>query len=351
LQPFAPHHHTTTITTNNIMTSKVFVGNLAFQTTDQALAEAFQDCGKVKSGVVITRGRRSLGYGFVEFESHESALEAVKSKNNVELKGRHLKVELASENPVRPNLERGPSGAGGGNPNPGRSSSPGQGGISSAAAANQNPGSAGDNAGGPSGQRRKQRPFPPRNQQQQQQQQRRKGPVKAVVVDNTQNPNSNPGSNNKAPQNPSTGSNPASGGNPPAGNNKPTAAGGDRSSGDNNSRRPPRPPRERRERNYNKKTYPETRVLSKTAVFVANLPFNVKDDELTNFFKDNKPKAAHVVTTRTGRSRGYGFVDFETENDQQAAILSKNNLMFPQSDRQITVTASYKTQEVVVNVV
>jgi RNA recognition motif-containing protein len=336
-------------TTNNIMTSKVFVGNLAFQTTDQALAEAFQDCGKVKSGVVITRGRRSLGYGFVEFETHESALEAVKSKNNVELKGRHLKVELASENPVRPNLERGPSGAGGGNPNPGASAAAGSGGQRdpSAAAANnnQNPGSGGDNAGG---QRRKQqRNFPRNQQQQQQQQQPRRKPVKAVVVDNTQNPN--PGSGgNKAPQNPSGGSNPASAGGPPTGNKTGAGVG----SGDSNnprSRGPPRPPRERRERNYNKKTYPETRVLSKTAVFVANLPFNVKDDELTNFFKDNKPKAAHVVTTRTGRSRGYGFVDFETENDQQAAILSKNNLMFPQSDRQITVTASYKTQEVVVN--
>jgi len=83
------------------MTTKVFVGNLAFQTTDQALAEAFQDCGKVKSGVVITRGRRSLGYGFVEFESPESALDAVKSKNNTLLKGRTLKVELASDNPIR----------------------------------------------------------------------------------------------------------------------------------------------------------------------------------------------------------------------------------------------------------
>jgi len=83
------------------MTCKVFVGNLAFQTTDQALAEAFQDCGKVKSGVVITRGRRSLGYGFVEFEAPESALEAVKSKNNALFKDRTLKVELASDNPVR----------------------------------------------------------------------------------------------------------------------------------------------------------------------------------------------------------------------------------------------------------
>jgi len=311
------------------MTSKVFVGNLAFQTTDQALAEAFQDCGKVKSGVVITRGRRSLGYGFVEFETHESALEAVKSKNNVELKGRHLKVELASENPIRPERVGGPggSGPGGGNPNSAPSAGSG-GGIPNTQAG------PGDNAGAGSGGQRgrgNRRPNFPRNPP-------RIRKVKAVVVDNTQNPPAKS-------QNPSN-ANPSAAGSS-AGNNKPPAAMNSSGDPNNSSNNPPRR-RQPRERNRNyKKTYPENRVLSKTAVFVANLPFTVKDDELTNFFKDNKPKAAHVVTTRTGRSRGYGFVDFETENDQQAAILSKNNLVFPQSERQITVTASYKTQEVV----
>jgi len=47
--------------------------------------------------------------------------------------------------------------------------------------------------------------------------------------------------------------------------------------------------------------------------------------------------------TRNGRSRGYGFVEFETEKDQQNAIDSKNGQNF--NDRKITVTASYKTQE------
>jgi len=340
------------------MTSKVFVGNLAFQTTDQALAEAFQDCGKVKSGVVITRGRRSLGYGFVEFESPESAIEAVKSKNNIELKGRHLKVELASDNPVRvPN-----EGPGGGNPAGGQGSSSNQSG-------GNNPGSGDDLAGGGNDGPRQFRPrrnFQNRGDRNNNNNNKPRK-VKAVVVDNTQNPK-NPNSNNPTGGNinPSGvgGSNPGGrregreggGGRPPRGSGNFRAQrqfqpqqqqqqGGQQQQQQQQGGQQPaqRPPRTKRPPQAN---YPpvENRVLSKTAVFVANLPFNVKDEELLNFFKDHKPKAAHVVQTRTGRSRGYGFVDFETENDQQGAILSKNNLMFPPSDRQITVTASYKTE-------
>jgi len=87
----------------------------------------------------------------------------------------------------------------------------------------------------------------------------------------------------------------------------------------------------------------EDRVLSSTAVFVANLPFSVDDEGLKAFFKEHNPTAAHVVVTRNGRSRGYGFVEFVNDKDQQASITTKNGQLF--TDRKITVTASYKTQE------
>jgi RNA recognition motif-containing protein len=79
-------------------------------------------------------------------------------------------------------------------------------------------------------------------------------------------------------------------------------------------------------------------------VFVANLPFTVKDEDLKAYFKESNPQSAHVVVTRNGRSRGYGFVDFIGEKDQQNAINSKNKQKF--DDREITVTPSYKTQEI-----
>jgi len=260
------------------MTTKVFVGNLAFQTTDQALAEAFQDCGKVKSGVVITRGRRSLGYGFVEFESPDSAIEAVKSKNNTQLKGRTLKVELASDNPVRA-IDK-PL-----NNNP----------IGNVAASERLPNASPESNNAPGGQQRQRRKRI----------NRRRNITKPSGGDSPSDPNIK---NNSAPK-------------PPNDN--------------------PRPPLRRRKNPTN----PEDRVLSKTAVFVANLPFEVKDADLLLFFKDNNPKSAHVVVTRNLRSRGYGFVDFDHEKDQQNAISTKHNLKFTKSDRVITVTPSYKTQK------
>jgi len=283
------------------MTTKVFVGNLAFQTTDQALAEAFLDVGKVKSGVVITRGRRSLGYGFVEFEAPESAAAAVNSRNNTLLKGRTIKVELASDNPIRP--ERSPR---------------------ERTSTNENPANSGDNAG----QRRRPR--------------RRNRNRKTGNSPGGENP-SNQNENNRDRERPPAKSRDN---NPGGGSGTPNP--GPRDNGDPAQRGEQKPRRRRRTTNpnpnpLNPKENVEDRVLSTTAVFVANLPFSVNDEELKAFFKEHNPKSAHVVVTRNNRSRGYGFVDFTTEKDQKLAITGKNNAKF--GERVITVTASYKTQE------
>jgi RNA recognition motif-containing protein len=283
--------------------TKVFVGNLHFQITDQALAEAFQEF-KVKNGVVITRGRRSLGYGFVEFDSAELALEAIKSKNNTLINGRPVKVELASDNPpVRSSsfTDRGNTWT----PPP------------TTAAIGENPVNAAPQAGGAPGRRPRKR-NPNRRRRNRTNNNNRPSPSSANVGDMQIN-------NTEEQNNKNTGG---------AG---PSAAGA--------SKRPPMIRGRRRTPNINN----EDRVLSKTAVFVANLPFSVKDEDLKAFFKDNNAKTAHVVVTRNNRSRGYGFVDFEQEKDQKEAIVSKNNANFVVSgntDRVITVTPSYKTQEV-----
>ncbi len=59
-------------------------------------------------------------------------------------------------------------------------------------------------------------------------------------------------------------------------------------------------------------------------MFVANLPFSVDDDTLAGVFAGLKLKSAHVVRTYNNRSRGYGFVEFETEEDQLTALKQKN---------------------------
>ena len=63
---------------------------------------------------------------------------------------------------------------------------------------------------------------------------------------------------------------------------------------------------------------------SKTSVFVANLPFSVKDSDLTTLFTE---KGINVVETRVvlarwgrRRSKGYAFVNVGSEAEQQKAI-------------------------------
>jgi len=74
---------------------KVFVGNLSFKITQDQLKDAFKSIGGVVSANIITRGPRSLGYGFVEFSSRSDAEKAVASLNQTELDNRPINVEIA----------------------------------------------------------------------------------------------------------------------------------------------------------------------------------------------------------------------------------------------------------------
>jgi len=118
-------------------------------------------------------------------------------------------------------------------------------------------------------------------------------------------------------------------------------------------RGPPFPNNRERERERERsrpqnETVQKEKIQSKTAVFVANLPFSVDDEGLTKIFEEFNVKTAHVVKTRTGRSRGYGFVDFASEKDQQAAIPAKHNKEVTGNNgknRQISVTVSHSVAQ------
>jgi RNA recognition motif-containing protein len=62
------------------------------------------------------------------------------------------------------------------------------------------------------------------------------------------------------------------------------------------------------------------REPSSDTLFVANLPFATKDEELKDFFKEYNPTKAYVVVGRNGRSKGFGFVCFGDAAAQQAAL-------------------------------
>jgi RNA recognition motif-containing protein len=79
------------------MAHKIFIGGLAFSTSNERLRELFAQAGGVESAEVVTDRDtgRSRGFGFVEMATAEEADAAVKKFNGQEVDGRTLKVELA----------------------------------------------------------------------------------------------------------------------------------------------------------------------------------------------------------------------------------------------------------------
>ena len=96
------------------MSTKLYVGNLAFQTTSQELQEMFATAGTVESASVVEDRDtgRSRGFAFVEMSTKEEATSAIDQFNGKELGGRALKVNEAKP---RENRSFGGGNGGGGN--------------------------------------------------------------------------------------------------------------------------------------------------------------------------------------------------------------------------------------------
>jgi len=95
------------------MSSKLFVGGLAWATRDETLRDHFAQCGEVTDAKVILERDtgRSRGFGFVTFADAESASKARESLNGSELDGRSIRVDSATERP--PRRDGGGGGRGG----------------------------------------------------------------------------------------------------------------------------------------------------------------------------------------------------------------------------------------------
>ena len=90
---------------------KLYVGNLAFQTSSEDLQQLFAQAGTVQSASVIEDRDtgRSRGFGFVEMASKEDGETAISQFNGKEFNGRNLTV-----NEARPREDRGGNRGGGG---------------------------------------------------------------------------------------------------------------------------------------------------------------------------------------------------------------------------------------------
>jgi hypothetical protein len=76
---------------------KLFVGNLPYECTNEALARLFKPIGEVLSAAVIMdrETQRSKGFGFVEMRTREEAERAVNGLDAPALDGRRLTVSFA----------------------------------------------------------------------------------------------------------------------------------------------------------------------------------------------------------------------------------------------------------------
>ena len=93
------------------MGTKLYVGNLSFNTTETELQDLFAQVGAVNE-VTLMQDKftgKSRGFAFVTMGSDEDAQKAISAMNGASLDGRNLAVSVA-----RPREERSGGGGGGG---------------------------------------------------------------------------------------------------------------------------------------------------------------------------------------------------------------------------------------------
>jgi len=250
--------------------TKVFFGNLSFQTKEAELATEFGTAGKVISANIITRGPRSLGYGFVEMDSEADAENAVKLMNKKDINGRPINVEIAK----------------------------------------------------PQDETKEKQPRQPKAEGEDE---NRRRPRKKTVRKKE-----------------GEGADAAEGGEAEKGENE-----GKKEEGE--KRRRPRNRRARRDSPGEKRVTNEEKEESKTTLFVANLPFSLDDEGFAKIVTELglKLKAAHVVKKRNGRSKGYGFIEFDVEEDQKKALeaLNKKTVENRELSVKVALTEVHREEE------
>jgi len=258
---------------------KVFAGNLSYSTTDEGLKAFFAPVqSEILSAQIVMRGPRSAGYGFVALSSAEAAENAVELLNKQELDGRHVIIEIAKPLDQKTRKERRPRRR------PGRRGGKAVPGEVTEAEANGEAPRVDDDAAAPESS------APRRNR-------RKKGPRKPKAAK-------------------SEGETTADASAPEAqGDDQPAAA----------SKKAPRPRRFRAPRAPRPEGEDPAGEPSKTVLFVANLGFNVDDADLSSIFTEAgiTVDTARIVRRKYGRprrSKGYGFVDVGSEEEQKKAI-------------------------------
>jgi RNA recognition motif-containing protein len=89
------------------MTTKLYVGNLSYNTTEDTLRTLFSESGTVTS-VEMIKDRdtgTSKGFAFIEMGSQSESEQAIKALNGFVLDNRPIKVDIAKPREARPQRE------------------------------------------------------------------------------------------------------------------------------------------------------------------------------------------------------------------------------------------------------
>lgn len=90
------------------MSQKIYVGNLGFTISNEALSDKFAQYGTVSSAKIIMDRdtNRSKGFGFVEMSTAAEAAEAINALNGTDFGGRQMNVSEARAMEKRDNNRR-----------------------------------------------------------------------------------------------------------------------------------------------------------------------------------------------------------------------------------------------------
>jgi nucleolin len=102
--------------TRSAPSNVLFVGNLSWDTTEDALWEVFQEHGAVDSVRVPTdrESGKPKGYGYIEFSNAESAKKAIDALNGQEIGGRTVRLDFSTPRDGGGGHRGGRGGRGGG---------------------------------------------------------------------------------------------------------------------------------------------------------------------------------------------------------------------------------------------
>ena len=91
------------------MATRLYVGGVSYDTTDESLREFFEQIGPVAMAQVIRdrESGRSKGFGFVEMDQEGQAAQAIHDLNGAELDGRRIRVDRARPREATATASRG----------------------------------------------------------------------------------------------------------------------------------------------------------------------------------------------------------------------------------------------------